>query len=170
MCFVYGFLFWISDTLNYVGTIYLRQERIELAEYHFKRAVAINPTSSVLQTYLGMVLNAYDRFGIVIILYQAYVSFLILFFVFRLDKNNEAIMVLRQACKYDTRNSMLFFQLAHVLLKNGSQEHLEDALVALYVVKEYAPKEPPVYCTLWEVRESFIEYMSFFHLCHFWLD
>ena len=45
------------------GTIYLRQERIELAEYHFKRAIAINPTSSVLQTYLGMVLNAYDRWG-----------------------------------------------------------------------------------------------------------
>ena len=43
------------------GTIYLRQERIELAEYHFKRAIAIHPTSSVLQTYLGMVLNAYDR-------------------------------------------------------------------------------------------------------------
>mmetsp|Transcript_17488 Transcript_17488/g.29315 ORF Transcript_17488/g.29315 Transcript_17488/m.29315 type:complete len:121 (-) Transcript_17488:40-402(-) len=76
-----------------------------------------------------MVLNAYDR----------------------LDKNNEAITVLRQACKYDTRNSMLYFQLAHVLLKNGSQEHLEDALQALYVVKEYAPKEPPVYCTLGEV-------------------
>lgn len=44
------------------GTIYLRQERIELAEYHFKRAIAINPTSSVLQTYLGMVLSAYDRY------------------------------------------------------------------------------------------------------------
>lgn len=45
----------------FAGTIYLRQERIELAEYHFKRAIAVHPTSSVLQTYLGMVLNAYDR-------------------------------------------------------------------------------------------------------------
>jgi hypothetical protein len=48
-------------SLSLSGTIYLRQERIELAEYHFKRAIAINPSSSVLQTYLGMVLNAYDR-------------------------------------------------------------------------------------------------------------
>jgi predicted Zn-dependent protease len=72
----------------------------------------------------------------------------------RLDKNAEAIVVLRGACEYDTRNSMLYFQLAHVLLKNGSEECLEEALRALYVVREYAPREPPVYSTLGEVREK----------------
>ena len=49
---------------------------------------------------------------------------------------------------------MLSFQLAHVLLKNGSEQHLEEALRALYVVKEYAPKESPVYSTLGEVTAS----------------
>jgi hypothetical protein len=72
----------------------------------------------------------------------------------RLDKNAEAILVLQRACKYDPRNSMLSFQLAHVLLKNGSEQHLEEALRALYVVKEYAPKESPVYSTLGEVTAS----------------
>lgn len=44
-----------------IGTIYYRQERLELAEYHFKKAIEINPNSSVLICYLGMVLNAYNR-------------------------------------------------------------------------------------------------------------
>ena len=130
-----------------IGTIYLRQERIELAEYHFKRAISIHPTSSVLQTYLGIVLNAYDRYSCI----HYFQCLFVISCVKRLDKNTEAIMVLQQACKYDTRNTMLYFQLAHVLLKNGSQQYLEDALTALNVVKEYAPKEPPVHSTLGEV-------------------
>ena len=36
-----------------LGSIYYRQERYELAEYHFKRALDINPSSSVLHCYLG---------------------------------------------------------------------------------------------------------------------
>jgi tetratricopeptide (TPR) repeat protein len=46
-----------------VGTIYYRQERFELAEYHFKRAIEINPNSSVLRCHLGLVLNAHNRYG-----------------------------------------------------------------------------------------------------------
>lgn len=41
-----------------LGSIYYRQERFELAEYHFRRAVDINKSSSVLHCYLGMVLHA----------------------------------------------------------------------------------------------------------------
>lgn len=36
-----------------LGTIYYRQEKYELAECHFRRALAINPASSVLHCYLG---------------------------------------------------------------------------------------------------------------------
>lgn len=36
-----------------LGTIYYRQEKFELAECHFRRALAINPASSVLHCYLG---------------------------------------------------------------------------------------------------------------------
>ena len=44
-----------------LGTIYFRQEKYDLSEYHFKRALSINPTSSALCCYLGMVLNANRR-------------------------------------------------------------------------------------------------------------
>jgi anaphase-promoting complex subunit 3 len=36
-----------------LGSIYFRQEKYELAEYHFRRALGINPASSVLHCYLG---------------------------------------------------------------------------------------------------------------------
>jgi len=36
-----------------LGTIYYRQEKFELAEYHFRKALSINPVSSVLHCYLG---------------------------------------------------------------------------------------------------------------------
>jgi tetratricopeptide (TPR) repeat protein len=41
-----------------LGSIYYRQERYELAEYHFREARAINQRSSVLDCYLAMALNA----------------------------------------------------------------------------------------------------------------
>ena len=44
-----------------LGTIYYRQEKYDLAQYHFQRALSINPASSVLYCYLGMVLHANDR-------------------------------------------------------------------------------------------------------------
>jgi anaphase-promoting complex subunit 3 len=49
------------STCMSVGTIYFRQERFELSEYHFKRAIEINPNSSVLRCHLGLVLNAHNR-------------------------------------------------------------------------------------------------------------
>jgi anaphase-promoting complex subunit 3 len=44
-----------------LGAIFFRQEKFELAEYHFRRAIAINPRSSVLYCYLGMVLGANNK-------------------------------------------------------------------------------------------------------------
>lgn len=43
-CFRYG-----------IGMIYYRQEKYELAEYYFSRALEINPSSAVLRCYLAMV-------------------------------------------------------------------------------------------------------------------
>ena len=37
-----------------LGSIYFRQEKYELAEYHFRKALTINPASSVLHCYLGL--------------------------------------------------------------------------------------------------------------------
>ena len=44
-----------------LGSIYFRQEKHELAEFHFRRAISINPVSSVLKCYLSMVLHAQQR-------------------------------------------------------------------------------------------------------------
>jgi hypothetical protein len=41
-----------------LGTIYHRQQKQALAEYHFRKAIAINPYNTVLHVYLGIVLLA----------------------------------------------------------------------------------------------------------------
>ena len=38
-----------------LGTVFFREEKYDLAEYHFKRAVVINSRNPVLHCYLGMV-------------------------------------------------------------------------------------------------------------------
>jgi anaphase-promoting complex subunit 3 len=111
-----------------LGSIYYRQERYELAEFHFRRALGINPASSVLHCYLGMALHA-----------QANAS-----------KSSEALDVLMKACEKDRSNPQLHFQRAHILFSSGP-EHLEDCLDALLVVEEHAPREPPVHAMLGQV-------------------
>lgn len=44
-----------------MGHIYYRQEKYGMAEYHFRRALAINPRSSVLRCYAGMALHKLKR-------------------------------------------------------------------------------------------------------------
>ena len=41
-----------------LGAVYYRQEKFDLAEYHFQKACQINPQSSVLICHLGMAQNA----------------------------------------------------------------------------------------------------------------
>jgi len=41
-----------------LGMVYLRQEKFEFAEHHFRRAFQINPCSSVIMSYLGTALHA----------------------------------------------------------------------------------------------------------------
>lgn len=40
-----------------LGIIYLRQEKFEFAEHHFRKAFQINPRSSVILCYLGIALH-----------------------------------------------------------------------------------------------------------------
>lgn len=65
-----------------IGSIYYRQERYELAEYHFRRALSINPSSSVLHCYLGMALHAQGAIA----------------------KSLEALEILEEACKREAKN------------------------------------------------------------------
>lgn len=109
-----------------LGAIFYRQERLELAECHFRRAVSINSRSSVLFCYLAMVLNAFST----------------------PEKNAAALTLLRHACTLDPKNPQLHFQLATVLCAAGTTQCLYEAMSELRIVKEYAPKEPPVFTLL----------------------
>ena len=65
-----------------LGSIFHRQERYELAEFHFRKAVSINSCSSVLKCYLGMVLLA--RGGA--------------------EQCRDALLILDRACECDPKN------------------------------------------------------------------
>ena len=47
-----------------LGSIYYRQEKFELAEYNFRKALSINSCSSVLKCFLSMVLSAQGLGGL----------------------------------------------------------------------------------------------------------
>jgi len=133
-----------------LGSIYTRQERFDMAEYHFRRALLINPSSSVLRCYLGMVLH-----------YQGSDN---------QSKADEALKILTDACEADMNNSQLRFQLAHVLVAAG---RFEDAKTELEVLREVVPREPPVYSLLGQVcqrlgytREAYLYYNTAIDLDH----
>jgi anaphase-promoting complex subunit 3 len=106
-----------------LGSVFFRQEKYEMAEYHFRRALAINSVSSVLRCYLCMSLHEQNDEV----------------------KSAEALDILMVACKVDPKNCQLHYQRAHLLL---GQDLYEEAIEALEVVLTLAPKEPPVYSML----------------------
>jgi anaphase-promoting complex subunit 3 len=65
-----------------LGSIFYRQERLELAEYHFRKAANINNNSTALQCYLSIVLHAQNQ----------------------VEKTEEALDILRTACATDSKN------------------------------------------------------------------
>jgi tetratricopeptide (TPR) repeat protein len=69
-----------------LGSIYFRQEKHEMAELHFRRAIAVNPISSVLRCYLSMVLHAQNK----------------------LEKTQEALQILADASMADPKNPQVW--------------------------------------------------------------
>jgi anaphase-promoting complex subunit 3 len=110
-----------------LGVVFFRQERVDLAEYHFRRALHLNPGSSVLTCYLGMVLHHTNDER----------------------KRIEALSLLSKACSEDKSNPQLHFQMAHLYL---SVENLSDAMRELTLVRELAPKEAPVHSLIGQVN------------------
>lgn len=68
-----------------LGAVYYRQERLDLAEYHFRKALSICPVSSVLHCFLSMVLHAHGD----------------------AEHDEQAENVLRSACFIDPKNSQV---------------------------------------------------------------
>jgi len=100
-----------------LGTVYYRQEKYIMSEYHFRYALSINPKSSVLYCYAGMAKHA-------------------------LNENDEALALLSQAIALDAKNPLARYEKAAVLM---SDEHYEAALEELNKLQEIAPKEASVF-------------------------
>ncbi|CAH2051184.1 unnamed protein product [Thlaspi arvense] len=113
------------DTRHYnawygLGMIYLRQEKLEFSEHHFRMAFLINPSSSVIMSYLGTALHA-------------------------LKRSEEAIEIMEQAILADRKNPLPMYQKANILV---CLERLDEALEVLEELKEYAPSESSVYALM----------------------
>ena len=92
------------------------QERYQLAEYHFRKAADINPSSPILLTYLGIVLHA--------------------------QRNDEAALAqIDRAKVIDPSNPLVKFNRAMVLV---GLDRNEEALDELSQLKQLAPKESSV--------------------------
>ena len=100
-----------------LGSIYTKQEKFALAEYHFRRALEINPQSSVLYCHLSLTLQQNRKF-------------------------DEALEMLRIAATMDPRNPQVWFQRASILM---AMERNEEALEQLENVRAHSPKESQVY-------------------------
>lgn len=103
-----------------LGMIYLRQEKFEFSEHHFRMAFHINPRSSVIMSYLGTALHA-------------------------LKRSDEALAIMERAILADKKNPLPMYQKANILV---SLENFDEALEALEELKEYAPRESSVYALM----------------------
>ena len=164
-----------------LGTIYFRQERLDLAEYHFRRASSINPSSSILKCYTSMVLHAQNNSALSSSAAgeeegQAE--------GYNIQREYEAYDILYAASLEDPRNPQLHFQLVHVLLSLHSatclseaegvpvcspalpeyQEeveayltshpYLQQAVRELHTLEVLAPTEPSVYSLLGQLYQE----------------
>jgi anaphase-promoting complex subunit 3 len=106
-----------------LGAIYHRQEKFDLAEYHFQRAVSIHPTSSVLRCNLGISQYANGK---------AYV----------------ALDTLAEAFRLDPQNPQARFQRATIYT---ALHRPAEALEELKKVRDAAPREATVHFALGKV-------------------
>ncbi|PWA84802.1 CDC27 family protein [Artemisia annua] len=106
-----------------LAMIFLRQEKYEFSEHHFRRALNINPRSSVIMCYLGTSLHT-------------------------LKRNAEALAVMEKAITADKKNPLPMYQKANILV---SMEDFDGALQVLEELKEYAPHETSVYALMGKI-------------------
>ncbi|MBN3271581.1 CDC27 protein, partial [Polyodon spathula] len=109
-----------------LGMIYYKQEKFSLAEIHFKKALDINPQSSVLLCHFGMVQHA-------------------------LKKSEHALETLNKAVSIDPKNPLCKFHRASILFAN---EKYKAALQELEELKQIVPKESLVYFLIGKVYKK----------------
>jgi anaphase-promoting complex subunit 3 len=106
-----------------IGAISHRQEKYDVAEYHFEKAVAINPSSSVLRCNLGIAQHSNN-------------------------KPYQALETLAGAFQLDPRNPQARFQRATIY---SSLQRYDEALAELEKVRDAAPREATIYFAMGKV-------------------
>lgn len=109
-----------------MGSIYWRQEKCELASYHFKRALAINSRSSVLYSHYAIALHA-------------------------CDKSDEALEILQKAVELEPANFQARYQTANIYFAQG---RCEEALRELENILERAPRESSVHVLMGKIHRK----------------
>ncbi|RHY77466.1 hypothetical protein DYB30_007070 [Aphanomyces astaci] len=130
-----------------LGTIYFKQEKLAVADYHFGRAVAINPHSSLLHCFRGVVLHA-------------------------LTKDDDALAALDTALALNATNLVARYHKADIFVAHGRLDEVQMyrlALVELHRVEAAAPKDYTVHFTLGSVytklvREPCLMFVSLLYL------
>lgn len=106
-----------------LGAIYHKQEKFDLAEYHFEKAVSLHPSSSVLRCNLGMS-------------------------QFANGKAYQALDTLAEAYRLDPRNPQAGFQRSAIY---SALHRPEEALAELKAVCNAAPCEATVHFAMGKV-------------------
>ena len=107
-----------------IGTIYSKQERYQLAEANFKRALDINGNSSVLMCHIAVSQQSQKQW-------------------------DKALNTLNQALEKTPNNSLCKFHRSSILISIGK---FEDALKELEELKSLTPREPLVYYLIGKVH------------------
>lgn len=100
-----------------IANIYSKQERVQLAEVHFRHALNINRRNSVILVHIGMMQYANN-------------------------KHQQAFQTLSEANEMEPKNPLCKFHRAMLNVKKGK---LQEALDELYELKQIVPKESVVY-------------------------
>lgn len=121
----------IKDPRHYnawygIGSIYAKQERFGLAEFHFKRALEIHPRCSVIMVHIGVM-------------------------QFHLSKISKALETMNAAIELDPANPLSKYQRASMYFQCG--RHI-DALLELQKLKELVPKESIVYYIIGKIHKK----------------
>lgn len=109
-----------------IGSIYSKEEQYQLAEFHFKKALAIHPHSSVLMCHIGVAQHA-------------------------LQKADKALRTLSDAVDNDPKNPLCKFHRASIFFAAG---RYAEALKELEELKEIVPKESLVYYLTGKVHKK----------------
>uniref|UniRef100_A0A240PK86 Cell division cycle protein 27 homolog n=1 Tax=Anopheles epiroticus TaxID=199890 RepID=A0A240PK86_9DIPT len=109
-----------------IGTVFCKQERHELAELHYRRALQINPLNSVIMVHIAVM-------------------------QFFLRKTDQAIRTLNAAIAIDPKNPQCKFQRGSMFFMMG---RYHEALKELEELKQIVPKEAMVYYLMGKIHKK----------------